>query len=65
MKISSQKKQIIIQEIFYFLSILLISLFSLEIVFSGMINNYFNLNFLLIFWLIFAFLEIALPKNEK
>lgn len=65
MKISSQKKQIIIQETFYFLSILMISLFLLEIIFSGMINNYINLNFLLILWLIFAFLEVSLPKNEK
>lgn len=65
MKISIQKKQIIIQETFYFLSILLISLFLLEIMFSGMINNYVNLNFLLILWLTFAFLEVSLPKNEK
>jgi len=65
MKISKQKKQIIIQETFYFLSILMTSLFLLEIIFSGMINNYVNLNFLLILWLIFAFLEVSLPKNKK
>lgn len=64
MKIGVEQKKIIIQETFYFLTVLLFSFILLEVFFSNMINNYFNLNFLLIIWLIFAFWELNLNKGK-
>jgi len=43
---------IIIKELFYILSIALIIFFAMELVFKGMVSSYFNLNFLLLLWLV-------------
>lgn len=43
-------------EIFYFFSLALIIMIILEIIFPRIILVYFNLNYLLIFWLISGFI---------
>lgn len=51
-------------EIFYVLSAALVAFCGMEIVWPGMILAYFNINWLLIFWLINVIL-ILLIKNKN
>jgi len=54
--------KIIIQEIFYFVSLLLILLFILEIVLKGLVSVYLNFNFLIVTWLFLLILNLK-TKN--
>jgi len=47
---------LIFQEIFYFFSTALVLAIMLEIIWPGIILVYFNLNYLLVFWLISGFI---------
>lgn len=49
---------------FYFLSKALLLFFLLELAFPGIVIGYFNLNILLIFWLLLA-LVIIFYKNKN
>lgn len=53
--------RVIKQEIFYFLSILLVVFIVLEIIWSNIILAYFNLNWLLVLWLIFGVILLIKP----
>jgi len=46
------KFDIIILEIFYFLSILITALIVLELILPGLVSAYLNLNYILILWVI-------------
>jgi len=50
----SLKKRIIYQELFYFFSVALALFIVLEIIWPNIILAYFNLNYLVVFWLLSA-----------
>lgn len=57
-------KKELIQESFYFLSALLLSLAAFDYFFQGLISAYFNLNFIFLFWLFNAALLLCIKiKN--
>lgn len=56
------KKDFIIQELFYFFTILLGIFIILEIIWPNIILAYFNLNYLIILWFIAGLM--ALTKNS-
>lgn len=58
------KYQEIFREIFYFFSLLLLVLVILELLSPGLVIAYFNLNYLLLFWLVNA-VFLALCTKEK
>jgi len=55
------KKSLIIQELFYFLTVLVGVFIILEIIWPNIILAYFNLNYLIILWFIAGLM--ALAKN--
>ena len=58
------KDKQIIQEFFYFFSVLLVTLFLLDLLFNGLIVAYFNFNILFLFWLVSAYLLLCIKiKN--
>jgi len=54
----SSKFAIIIQEVFYVFSGALLLFATLEIIFPRLVINYFNINYLVILWLISAVLTL-------
>lgn len=59
------KIPIIIREIFYFFSILLAVFIILEIIWPNIILAYFNLNYLLVLWLIFGIISLKALRSTK
>jgi hypothetical protein len=59
------KTKIIIQEVFYFLSACLIIFSLMEIFKPRMVLAYLNLNWLFLFWFIFAVAMLFLRDEEK
>ena len=59
------KTKIIIQEIFYFLSAALIIFSLMEIFRPRIVLAYLNINWLFLFWFIFAVVMLFLPDEEK
>jgi len=59
------KTKIIIQETFYFLSAALIIFSLMEIFRPRIVLAYLNLNWLFLFWFIFAIAMLFLPDEEK
>lgn len=57
------KKGLIIQELFYFFTVLLGVFIILEIIWPNIILAYFNLNYLIILWFIAG--SLMLIKNKK
>lgn len=55
----------VVREIFYFLVLTLISLFSLELIYPGSVLAYFNLNILLLICLLIAILLVYWSENKK
>lgn len=53
---------LIIREIFYFISLLLILLFILEFALDGLVSVYLNFNFLLVIWLFVLALNLKTKK---
>ncbi len=52
------KNKVLIREGYYFLTVLLIVLVVLELLSPNIILAYFNLNYLIVAWLIFSVLEL-------
>jgi hypothetical protein len=59
------KIKIIIQELFYFLTISLAVFFVMELIKPRMVLAYLNLNWLFLFWLAAGIAILFLPKQEK
>jgi hypothetical protein len=55
----------IIKELFYTVTILLAVLTGLELAWPGLILAYFNLNWLLLFWLFLGILIILKPSKLR
>ena len=66
-KITEKQKEtlkIVIQEFFYFLSVLVATLFIIDIIFRGLITAYLNLNLLFLLWIIIALIDLRFNKKK-
>lgn len=60
-----EKFEIILREIFYSLSILLVVLVLFELLWPKLVLVYININYLLIFWLIIGIFTVVMGKSSK
>ena len=58
------KLKILIQELFYFLSVSLAIFFLMELVWPRVVLAYFNLNYLLLAWLIIGIILIVFFRKK-
>lgn len=56
---------IILKEVFYVLAGAIVVFCGLEIFWAGLVLAYFNINFLLIFWLIIGILILLINKENN
>ncbi len=66
-KITERQKEIlkiVVQEFFYFLSVLVAAFFVLDIIFRGLITAYLNLNLLFLLWIIIALIDLRFNKKK-
>ena len=57
------KNKLILKELFYFTTISLCVFIFLEIISPNFVLAYFNLNLLLIFWLILAIIQVVISEK--
>ncbi len=60
----NEKLKILLEEIFYALTVSLAVFAVLELAFSRMVLAYINLNFLLLVWFVFGIILLVFPLNK-
>ena len=57
--------KIIVKELFYILGLAFLIYFVMEIFWQGIVLSYFNINWVLLLWLITAILIILIPNKKN
>jgi len=65
MNFNIEKIKIVLKEFFYVLFCSIVIFSVLEVIRPGTVLSYFNINYLLIFWLIVGILLLALNKESS